>query len=502
MTNGPDEGGSPVQPDDAGTGAPGTRPFASPLGGSQSGGTPEAGQYGAHEGNNPGAQQPETQQPGEQQPGEQQPGEQQLGEQQVGAQQPSGQFGPGQPQGYRPTSPLGAPGWEPYGRPPSGGIPQPGYPGAPLTGQQPQPAAPRKGLSLTLVAILFVVIAALAAVGGGLVGAALVDNNSSSNTTMTVANSGDPQPAVKGSVQEVAQKVLPSVVSIYNQAGQESGSGSGVVISADGKIVTNNHVIAGNGKLTVAFSDGSTSPARVIGADTVTDVAVVQTDKTGLTPIVIGDSGKLAVGQDVVAVGAPLGLSSTVTSGIVSALNRPVATSGRDSDQATVVNSVQTDAAINPGNSGGALVDMNGSLIGINSSIASLGTQSAGGQSGSIGLGFAIPSNLVKRIAAELIQSGKATHAALGVSVATGQQSPSTPGAIVSNVAANGSAGRAGIPNQARVIKVDDLQITDGLALIGAVRSYAPGSKVNITYLAPGSSNAQTTQVTLGSLDR
>lgn len=308
---------------------------------------------------------------------------------------------------------------------------------------------------------------------------------------------------VKGSVQEVAQGVLPAVVSIDNQAGTSETSGSGVVISADGKVVTNNHVVAGNGKLTVSFSDGSVSNAAVVGADPITDLAVIQTDKRGLKPLSFADSGKLTVGQEVVAVGAPLGLAGTVTSGIVSALNRPVATSGKDSDQATVINSVQTDAAINPGNSGGALVDMTGRLVGINSSIATLGgSKATGQQGGSIGLGFAIPSNQVQRISKELMDSGSATHAAVGITVDP-RASVSRPGALVVDVSATGGFGRAGIPKGALVTKVDDLNITDGYGLIGAVRAYPPGATVTVTYLdSPSSTSPVTKQVTLDKLDK
>ncbi|MFC7755735.1 S1C family serine protease [Tsukamurella soli] len=299
------------------------------------------------------------------------------------------------------------------------------------------------------------------------------------------------------------------MVSIEYSVGQQGDTGSGVVLTKDGLIVTNNHVISGEssapgGTITVTFADGTTAPATVVGTDAVSDLAVIRVGRTDLTPIVVGDSSKLAVGQDVVAVGAPLGLSGTVTSGIVSALNRPVATSGKSSDQTTVIDSIQTDAAINPGNSGGALVNMNGELIGINSAIASLQGQSTGDgqasqQAGSIGLGFAIPANQVKRITQQLITGGKATHAALGVTVQI-EGSTTQPGAVLSDVAANGAAARAGIPKGSVITKVNDLPIPDGIALIGAVRSFAPGAAVDITYTPPGggSTTAKVTLDTLG----
>jgi putative serine protease PepD len=396
-------------------------------------------------------------------------------------QQPGQPAQPGQPV-YRPTQQL--PGYQPG----------PQYVGA--TGLAPLSTTPARRPGLGTLAALGVAIALVASLLS-VTGAYLVwGGDAKPGVTMT--NSA---PAPKGSVQEVAQTVLPSVVSIDNKAATAESSGSGVAISADGKIVTNNHVIAGNGALTVTFADGSTSRAAVVGADPVTDLAVIQTDKRDLKPIVFGDSSKLAVGQDVVALGAPLGLAGTVTNGIVSSLNRPVATSGRDSDQATVVNSVQTDAAINPGNSGGALVDMQGQLVGVNSAIASL-TRSGGQQTGSIGLGFAIPSNLVERITKELISSGKASHAAVGVTVSPNQASAAEPGAVVADVSPTGAFGRAGIPTGARVTKVDSLQIADGIGLIGAVRSYSPGATVTITYVTPGSSSPVTKQVTLDKLDR
>ncbi|GAA1071474.1 MULTISPECIES: S1C family serine protease [Tsukamurella] len=405
---------------------------------------------------------------------------------------------PGQAGQYRPTQQYSNPyaagqGGAPSGYPAPGGVQTvPPAPSGPPRGGPKLGALVALGVAIALVASLLSVT-----------GAYLVWGKDSSSTTTTVSGGAAP-PVVKGSVQEVAQNVLPAVVSIDNQAGSSESSGSGVVITADGKIVTNNHVIAGNGKLTVSFSDGTVSNAAVVGADPVTDLAVIQTDKRGLKPLAFADSGKLTVGQEVVAVGAPLGLAGTVTSGIVSALNRPVATSGRDSDQATVVNSVQTDAAINPGNSGGALVDMAGQLVGINSSIATLGSsRSTGQQSGSIGLGFAIPANLVQRISKELMDSGKASHAAVGVTVDPRQTSVTRPGALVAEVSATGAFGRAGIPKGALVTKIDDVQITDGYGLIGAVRSYPPGATVTITYLdSPSSTSPVSKQVTLDKLDK
>jgi putative serine protease PepD len=234
----------------------------------------------------------------------------------------------------------------------------------------------------------------------------------------------------------------------------------------------------------------------VVGADASSDIAVIKAQgRSNLTPIELGTSDGLQVGQGVVAVGSPLGLAGTVTSGIISSLNRPVATSGESTDQTTVIDAIQTDAAINPGNSGGALVDMNGKLVGVNSAIATLGAgaSSSESQSGSIGLGFAIPVDQARRIADELVQTGKATQAIIGISVPSRDDAN---GATVMAVTDGGPAAQAGIPTGAVVTKVDDRVIASGDALIAAVRSHAPGDQVSVTYTQGG--NEQTVQVTLG----
>jgi len=323
-----------------------------------------------------------------------------------------------------------------------------------------------------------------------------------------------------GSVEAVAAKVLPSVVKLQIDMGGQSEEGSGVILDPNGLILTNNHVVAalasaptGEGaqvtpsgqevqgpqamKATVTLADGRTAPFSVVGADPSSDIAVVRAQGlSGLTPIAIGSSKDLKVGQNVVAVGSPLGLEGTVTTGIVSALDRPVATAGEGQDQATVLNAIQTDAAINPGNSGGALVDMNGQLIGVNSAIASMGggAKSSGGQSGSIGLGFAIPVDQAKRIATELVSTGTATHASLGVQLS---DDPNASGATVAQVVDGGPAAAAGVPNGVVVTKVDGRVVDGPEALVAAVRSKAPGDEVALTYQDP-SGSSETKQVTLG----
>jgi len=235
-------------------------------------------------------------------------------------------------------------------------------------------------------------------------------------TTVTAAGS-EPVVSVRGdSVEQVAAKVVPSVVQLEAGAGAQSTVGSGVILTPDGLILTNSHVVSpsdgaatGTARTTlVTFNDGRTAPFTIVGADPASDVAVVRAQGvSGLTPITLGSSTGLRVGEAVVAVGSPLGLENTVTSGIISALNRPITASTGDGNPGTRLNTVQTDAAMNPGNSGGALVDMGGRLIGINSAIASAGGD-IDGQSGSIGLGFAIPVDQVKTIADNLIATGNA----------------------------------------------------------------------------------------------
>jgi putative serine protease PepD len=317
-----------------------------------------------------------------------------------------------------------------------------------------------------------------------------------------------------GSVEQVAAKVVPSVVKLEVDLGRQSEEGSGIILSSDGLIMTNNHVVtaaqggpagpggptapAGQGaaQTKVTFADGRSAPFTVVGTDPSSDIAVVRADGvSGLTPITIGSSADLRVGQDVVAIGSPLGLEGTVTTGIISALNRPVAAGGDIRNQNTVLDAVQTDAAINPGNSGGALVNMNGELVGVNSAIATLGGDADGAaQGGSIGLGFAIPVDQAKRIADELIDSGTASHASLGVQVGN---DATVDGARIVEVTDGGAAAAAGLPSGVVVTKVDDRVINSADALVAAVRSRAPGEKLTLTYL-DSAGKPQTVEVTLG----
>jgi len=384
-------------------------------------------------------------------------------------------------------------------------------------------------------------IAALSAGVGGVV-ATMVHPDERSTTTTTPITAAAPNsrtlPSANvpvGSVEQVAAKVVPSVVKLETKMGRASEEGSGIILSADGLILTNSHVVSavqdstGGPKgpglpgpvtptpapgrpgapsaspgptamtTTVTFADGRTAPFTVVGTDPASDIAVVRAEGvSGLTPITLGSSASLRVGQDVVAIGSPLGLEGTVTTGIVSALNRPVAAGGDASNQNTVLDAIQTDAAINPGNSGGALVNMNGELVGVNSAIATVGGDSPESQSGSIGLGFAIPVDQAKRIADELISSGTASHASLGVQVSN---DVTTHGAKIVEVVKGGAAANAGLPGGVVVTKVDDRVIGSADALVAAVRSRAPGEKVTLTYLDT-SGKDQTVQVTLGKADQ
>ncbi len=370
----------------------------------------------------------------------------------------------------------------------------------------PPPAAPRRRSRAGRLTIGALAIAVLSAgVGGGV--ATLVQPE---RPVLGASSSGaaPSEPAASlpaGSVEQVAAKVVPSVVKLETNLGKQSEEGSGIILSTDGLVLTNNHVVAaanggpgapdGTVQTKVTFANGATTSFKVVGTDPSSDIAVVQAvGATGLTPITLGSSANLRVGQDVVAIGSPLGLEGTVTTGIVSALNRPVAAGGDAQNQNTVLDAIQTDAAINPGNSGGALVNMNGELVGVNSAIATLGGDSGQSQSGSIGLGFAIPVDQAKRIADELIQSGTASHASLGVQVGN---DASVDGAKIVDVTGGGAAASAGLPSGVVVTKIDDRVIGSADALVAAVRSRAPGDKVTLTYL-DSSGKPQTVDVTLG----
>lgn len=295
------------------------------------------------------------------------------------------------------------------------------------------------------------------------------------------------------SVRTVAAAVTPSVVSILVTTPSGSGTGSGSVIKTSATlsyILTNNHVVedaAAGGTIKVEFSNGDTAPATIVGRDSIYDLAVLKISKGNLPVIQFGDSSKLTIGDPVVAIGSPLGLASTVTSGIVSALNRPV-TAGSES----FINAIQTDAAINPGNSGGVLVDALGKMVGVNSAIATL---SSGGSSGSIGLGFSIPINEAKRIANELIDNGVSTRPVLGVFFDT---SYTGIGAKISQLSPGEAAEKAGIPAGSIIRSINGSRISDLTSCVVRIRSFAPGSTVTVVVDLP-SGTQKSFVVTLGS---
>jgi putative serine protease PepD len=434
------------------------------------------------------------------------------------------------PGGY-PTAPPGSglPASGPYGHPgdpwarrgpggPGGpGDTPAGPPGSPPTSPGPAgptPGPPRRRRPVALVAGALAAVLVAGGVGGA-VGYEAASAGAGTSVLSSAPSSGAPAAAAPaGSVEQVAQTVLPSVVQLEGP----SGEGSGVVISADGLILTNAHVLeagqaapqqqqqpplgdsgtapeggAGGQGLTAVFQDGNRAPVQVVGTDPGADLAVVRAQGvSGLTPATLGSSASLQVGQEVVAVGSPLGLSGTVTTGIVSALQRPVASGGAQSGQATVLDAIQTDAAINPGNSGGALVDMQGRVVGITSAIASLG-QSSGGQSGSIGLGFAIPIDQAARIGNELVTQGFATRAVLGVGVSEGAD-----GAVLGQITPGGPAATAGLAQGDVVSRVDGRVIPDADSLVAAIRAQQPGAAVTLTVTSPGGQPRQV-PVTLGS---
>ncbi|AXH35715.1 PDZ domain-containing protein [Humibacter sp. BT305] len=420
-----------------------------------------------------------------------------------------------------------------------------------------KPERKRRG-GVALIAAL-----AIGAVIGGASGAGIsvwalssnqagASNSASGPTSITV---NDPQNT--DWVTAVAQKASPSVVTISATAGSSGGTGSGVILSADGYVVTNTHVVTLDGAtsdatLRVTADDGRIYDATIVGTDPVNDLAVIKLkDASGLTPIEFADSSKLNVGDDVVAIGAPLGYSGTVTNGIVSALNRSITVassaapadpetpnqgdggSGGDSgsgdgqspfdfwnfdfpgqqtpdqgqgqsgssssaSETIALSVIQTDASINPGNSGGALLDDEGRLIGINVAIASSGQSANGGQAGSVGVGFSIPSETVKRVTDEIIKDGKASHGLLGAGVADASQAPdaTTTGALINSVTDGGAAQKAGLQVGDVVTALNGIQVEDYIDLTALVRAQAAGATVQITYQRDGQS--KTVDVTLG----
>ncbi len=447
-------------------------------------------------------------------------------------------------------------------QPPSDAQP-PAEPSAQPTGAQPtaaQPTLPQSAAPVVtsdapakkrnvgpLVGALVVGAVLGGASGAGVAAWAVsANNNSHSNVsagpqTVTINNKDD-----VNTTTAVAAKAGPSVVTINVTASNQGGTGSGVVLSSDGYILTNTHVVtldgaSSTGTIEVTTYDGKLYTAKVVGIDPVVDLAVIKLDNaSGLQPIEFGDSSKINVGDNVVAIGAPLALPNTVTDGIVSALNRSIqiassavpnssgsgdsstpgsgsspynfwnfgdgsggsgsgsgSTSGQTADISLPV--IQTDAAINPGNSGGALLNRDGKLIGINVAIASTGSTSTSTQSGSIGVGFAIPADLAQRISQEIIKSGKGSHGLLGASVTTATSDKSSVvGALIADVTAGGGADKAGIKKGDVVTSFNGVPITDSTDLTAQVRTLAPGSSAKLVYVR--GTDSTTVTVTVGTL--
>ncbi|AXG80096.1 trypsin-like peptidase domain-containing protein [Streptomyces paludis] len=383
-------------------------------------------------------------------------------------------------------------------------------PRQPLTqyGEQYREPGGRRGRVGTAALVL---LAFAGCVLGGVVGAYVERNGGF--TTVELPQAG-PESADRApeSVAGIAASALPGVVTLHVRGGGEQGTGTGFVLDQRGHILTNNHVVqpAGtSGEISVTFSGGQTASAKLVGKDTGYDLAVVKvTGVSGLKPLPLGNSDNVRVGDPVVAIGAPFDLSNTVTSGIISAKERPITAGGEKGDGSDIsyVDALQTDAPINPGNSGGPLVDGRARVIGINSAIraADSGSGLAGGQSGSIGLGFAIPINQAKRVAEELINTGKATHPVIGVSL---DMQYAGDGAKVGAKAADGgpavTAGgpgaKAGIRPGDIITRVNGQRVHSGEELIVKIRAHRPGDQLELTLLRGG--KEQTMKMALGSAD-
>ncbi len=365
---------------------------------------------------------------------------------------------------------------------------QPSY--APPPPAPPAPERPRRQPRLLTTVAVSALVSALVGGGAGVGAYALLDDDGPGAQLVT-SPSAPAAAAEPGTVAGAAAIATPSTVDIQVPLAQGAAEGSGVVLSADGAVLTNNHVVAGaTGPITVTLADGTERTATLVGAAPSYDLAVLQMqDASGLTPATLGNSADLQVGQQVVAIGSPRGLTGTVTTGIVSAFDRTVTVPGEDGS-AVVYNGLQTDAPINQGNSGGPLVDLQGRVVGINSAIETAGGESAG----SIGLGFAIPVDQAERLAQEILDTGTATKPVLGVqgaAVAGG----SGDGAQIGAVTEGSPAASAGLVAGDVVTRVDDRRVEGFADLIARIGSYAPGDRVTLTL-----GDGRTVDVTLGSI--
>ena len=351
------------------------------------------------------------------------------------------------------------------------------------TPTRPTTESTGRGGKVALVAGGIALTALIAGTVGGAVGftaARLAGPDAAAPAAIAIPNLGGStltptSPSADGSVAAVAELVMPSVVQINVEGNDGGGTGSGFVIREDGYILTNNHVTANGSDISVTFSDGTELPGTLVGANPGYDLAVVKVNEADLPAVTLGSSGALKVGDATIAIGSPLGLQGTVTSGIVSALNRPVTAGGEG--ETSFINAIQTDAAINPGNSGGPLVDGNGAVIGINSAIATLGA-GFGGAAGSIGLGFAIPIDTASRIASEIIATGTSSTPIMGVQL---EMDFEGPGARVADLTDSGNAREAGLRPGDVITALNGVPVVDATDLIVDIRSLAPGDEVTLT---------------------
>ena len=368
----------------------------------------------------------------------------------------------------------------------------------PTPARDAQPSESRTALAGLIAAAL---IGGAAGIGGSAVYDKYLGNDQSAISTLDSPvdeDSDDRAPA--GAVEQVAARVLPSVVQINVSGGDVGGKGSGIIISSNGDILTNNHVVevaadeGADGSITVVFNDGTTGKARVLGRDPLTDTAVIKVaNKSGLPAATLGSSSNLRIGQPVIALGSPFGLSGSVTTGIVSALNRPANFADEDGAAGAAFPSIQTDAAINPGNSGGPITDMQGRVVGISTGIAA----SLGG--GFDGVAFALPIDLARHVAKNLIEGKKIEHARIGITVAkaVADDNVTQIGAEVREVQSGSAGDKAGLKVDDIITAVDNHPIATNDALIATIRGYQPGQTVTITYLRDD--KKRTTKVTLDS---
>jgi putative serine protease PepD len=359
----------------------------------------------------------------------------------------------------------------------------------------PEPTHPLGTRTLLLIAAG---IAIVAAVGSGLI-VHFASDDSSDSSAITAAAAQTRCPAVT-----IADNVLPSVVTLSVQGESGAGSGSGETIRDDGYILTNDHVIsvgATNGKITVLFSSGATESATLVGRSIGLDLAVVKVKPADKLPtITFGSSDALKVGQPVVALGAPLGLDGSVTSGIVSALGRDVSVPADMGQTARLAGAIQTDASINPGNSGGALVDCTGKLVGVNTAIATVPNAEGGASSGSVGIGFAIPSDLAKIVADQLIAHGEFTPPSLGVSTspipeAVAHRFDVSEGLFVQSVTPDSPAAKAGLAAGDVIVRIEGRAASTPDSLVLATLTKKAGDTVKIDYLRNGQSGSATLTV-------